>query len=84
MPKPKRKWDLISDDQRRTCIDKVIRFYEETKDEKIGMIAAEEILDLVLELTAEEIYSKGINDAQKLLQERFEGFQIDLDMLINK
>jgi uncharacterized protein (DUF2164 family) len=45
------------------------------------MIAAENILAFFLETMGEEIYKKAINDSKKLLKERFEDLEVDLDVL---
>lgn len=80
----KRKWDLLSNDKRKQVIEKIQYFFQNERDEEIGMIAAEEILDCILEEAAIDIYQKGINDAKKLLKERFEDFAVDLDVLMEK
>ena len=84
MARIKRKWDLLSDEKRKDIIGRIQFFFKNERDEEIGMIAAEDILDCILEEAAIDIYQKGINDAKKLLKDRFEGFEIDLDLLIDQ
>ena len=84
MPKTKRKWDLLTDDERRYFIDQTITFFEQKQDQKIGIIAAEEILDFFLENISEIAYNKGILDSKETLKKRFDDLEIDLEMLLNK
>lgn len=83
MKKVKRQWDLISDDRRKYAIEEIMRFFHTSRDEEIGMIASEEVLDAVLELVAIDIYKKGINEAKQIVDERMEDLRVDLDMLGN-
>ncbi len=83
MSEIKRKWDLLSKEKRKSVIDEIIRFFENERDEEIGMLAAEEVLDCVLENAALEIYRSGVEDSKKLLQKKFEDLSIDLDVLMN-
>jgi uncharacterized protein (DUF2164 family) len=82
MAKQKRAWDMISDGRRQTCLRDIIVFFQESRDETIGMIAAEEVLDLVLQLTSGDIYIKGVNDSKKVLEDGLGDLQLNLDMLI--
>ena len=77
----KRKWDLLSKQERKRINEEVVKFFRDERNEEIGMIAAEEVLDFFLEKTALFIYSKGIEDSKILLQKRFEDISIDLDVL---
>ena len=84
MKKIKRKWDLISKAKREYCINEIIRFFQSERDEMIGVIAAEEILDFFLQTTGGEIYNKGVEDSKEVLKGRFLDLELDLDLLINK
>lgn len=83
MNKTKRKWDRISETKRKSCVLEIVKFFEDERDEKIGMIAAEMILDLVLQSTSNEIYNKGIQDVKKELEKRFEDIKLDLELLLD-
>lgn len=76
-----RKWDLLTKEQKKHCTDELIRYFEVERDEKIGMIAAEEVITLVVEHTAEAIYNQGISDAKKLVQSKCEDTAFELDAL---
>lgn len=84
MKEAKRKWDLLSDEKRKSCMDGLIAFFKEERGETIGVIAAGAILDFILQQTAEDIYSRGINDAKKLMQQRYYDLDVELDLLLGK
>jgi uncharacterized protein (DUF2164 family) len=77
----RRKWDISSKEQKKKCIDALITYLESITDDPVGMIAAEEILDIVAEAIGPDIYNSGVEDAKKLLASKFTDIEIDLDML---
>lgn len=80
----KRKWDLIGKDRRTALIQEVITYFKTKREQEIGMIAAEEILDFFLEALHSDIYNKAINDSKNTVKQTFENLEIDLDLLLNK
>jgi uncharacterized protein (DUF2164 family) len=81
MAKRSGKFDFESDEARVKFIKEIITFFKRERDEEIGMIAAENILGFFLQTIGEDVYRKGVNDAKKLLRERFEDLEVDLDVL---
>lgn len=61
--------------------DEVIRFFKVEQDEQISHIQAQVLLDFFIELLHSKINNKWIADSQELLWERFQDFQVDLEML---
>ncbi len=84
MNQPKRQWDMLSEERRQQIIKEIVTFFKESRDETIGVIAAEDLLDFFLQNTAKDLYNKGVTDAGKLLTGRLADLQVDLDSLINK
>jgi uncharacterized protein (DUF2164 family) len=82
--KTKRKWDLLSEKEREKAINDLIDFFETEKDEKIGVVAAEEILDTLLQSSATIIYNKAIKDTIDFIRERFEDIAIDSEVNLKK
>jgi uncharacterized protein (DUF2164 family) len=78
-----KQWDVLWKDEKRKIYDEVIRYFEVERDEKIWFIQAEEFTDFFMEAVFSSIYNKWIEDAQKILWERFQDFQVDLDLLKN-
>lgn len=77
----KRSWDLISEEKRKECIKSIIDYFKTERAEEIGIIASENILDHVLQLVAIDLYNKGIDDSKKILKERLDDIEFDLEAL---
>ncbi len=75
-----RKWDSEDGEKQRKCIDEVITRIEDI-DGSVGVIAAQDIIDIVTENLAPEIYNKGLRDAKKLLVTKFSDIESELDLL---
>jgi uncharacterized protein (DUF2164 family) len=84
MKEIKRKWDLLTKEKRKSCINELITFFKQERNEEIGIIAAEDILDFFLQNAGESIYNKAVVDSRELAKKRFEDLEIDLDLLLNK
>lgn len=78
------KLALISEGKKREVVDAIIAFYKRERDEEIGVIAAEEILELVIDLVGREIFNKGVNDTTKLLQDRLASVWVDVEATVKK
>ncbi|MDG1105903.1 MAG: DUF2164 family protein [Cyclobacteriaceae bacterium] len=83
MAKVKRNWERLSEEERKSVIEDLILFFENERDEKIGIIAAEEVLNFFLMSVGNKLYNKGIDDAKKVLKNRYEELQFDLDDLLD-
>ncbi len=81
MSTAKRKWDRISDEKRKEVIDQLILYFKNERDESIGVVAAEQLLNFFLESTGGEIYNKGLEDAKSALEKRLEEYRYDIDEL---
>ncbi|MFZ2538225.1 MAG: DUF2164 family protein [Oscillospiraceae bacterium] len=76
-----KKFDSISKEAEKHVIDLVIARIEEIGDSAVGYIAAQDVIDSVLEVYGPEIYNMGIRDAKNLLQEKFSDLEVELDIL---
>jgi len=84
MSKVKRKWDILDKDKKRYMINEIIGYFQNERDEEIGIVAASEILDFFLQNLHDEIYNKAVNDVKSTVKEGVDGIQIDLDLMLNK
>ena len=75
-----RKWDSEDEAKQRKCIDEVIARVEDI-DGSVGVVAAQDIIDIVTENLAPEIYNKGLRDAKKLIATKFSDVEAELDIL---
>ncbi len=84
MTKKINRIDFSSEEIRTKYIKEVIGFFQKERNELIGIIAAGEILDFFLNTAGKEVYKMAIGDAKKLLKERMEDLEINLDILSPK
>ena len=77
----KRKWELLTDEEKHQFKEDLIIFFESERDEKIGIIAAEELLNFFLQHAGIAIFNKGIEACKKAVTSRLEEIQYDLDDL---
>jgi uncharacterized protein (DUF2164 family) len=75
------RFQFASPEQKTQYVNDVIHYFHKERGEEIGVIAAESILDFLLETLGDEIYGKAIKDCQKLLKERCEDLDIELTSL---
>ncbi|NCO04896.1 MAG: DUF2164 domain-containing protein [Candidatus Magasanikbacteria bacterium] len=73
--------DLIPKESKTHYIYKIMTFFEQERDEQIGVIAAEEVLTFFLQSIGPAIYNKGIQDASSVIKEKTDGIALDLDAL---
>ena len=78
----RRKGDKLTDEQRKKALDDIIYFFENERDEQIGHIAAEQVLNFFQETIGTTIYNRGIMDAKQALQSRVDELHYDLDDLM--
>jgi uncharacterized protein (DUF2164 family) len=79
----KRTWERLSDEEKNLAKEELILFFENERNEKIGVVAAEEIINFFLQSIGSKLYNKGINDAKKVLRNRMDELNYDLDDLID-
>lgn len=84
MAEVKRKWDLLTKEKRTACVGQIVAYFKAEKNQEIGVIAAEGLLDFFLEMLTEDIYNKALGDAKTLLKQGLENLEVDLDLLLNK
>jgi len=78
----RRKGDKLTDEQRKKALDDIIYFFESEREEQIGQIAAEQVLNFFQETIGAAIYNRGIMDAKRALESRVDELKYDLDDLI--
>lgn len=63
------------------CIDEVIARVEEIDSESVGIIAAQDIIDIVAQNIGPEIYNSAVRDVKKLLTDKMTDFEFEIDQL---
>lgn len=77
----KRKWDVSSKEIRKKCVGEIIARIEEQKGAEFGILAAEELIDIVTQNIGPDIYNLAIKDTKELLRTRFADIETDIDLL---
>lgn len=84
MSETKRDWDLLSEDQRRLVISQITSYFETERNEKIGVIAAEQLLDFFLRDVGSTIYNRALDNIKPFLEKNLEKTLLDIDTSLRK
>ena len=76
-----RKWDIKNELVKKQCIDEILVRIDEQNNDKFGIIAAQEIIDIVAEHLGPQVYNSAIEDAKKAARTKLADLEIDLDIL---
>ncbi|MES2014357.1 MAG: DUF2164 family protein [Patescibacteria group bacterium] len=72
MKQGRSRLSLLTEEEKQKGIGAIISFFESERNEKIGIIAAGEILELLEDTVGLHIYNKGIEDARSVLKQQLE------------
>ncbi|HPU63254.1 MAG TPA: DUF2164 domain-containing protein [Mobilitalea sp.] len=67
----------LSNEEKKQLIQDIIYFFETERDEKLGIIGSEMILDFFLDSLGPVIYNKALDDAKRWFDKRFEDIEAD-------
>ncbi len=71
----------LSREERNKLIQEIQFFFEEERDEEIGIIAGGTVLEFFLEILGPQIYNKALDDARVWYMKRMEDLELDFDSL---
>lgn len=74
----------LTPEKKRAAVEAIIAYYQRERGEQIGVIASEEILELVLELVGKDIYNNGVDETVKLFEERLLGVRVDVEAVVKR
>ena len=77
----KNKFSFKSEEEKLQYINSIVAFFDSERDEEIGIIAAEKILDFFIETMGQEIYSTAIRDSKDLIKKKVEDLEVELDII---
>lgn len=75
---------MITAEKRKTIVTDIINYFECERNEKMGVVAAEELLDFMLQNFGPDLYNKGVEDSLALIKERFHNLEIDMGAILKK
>lgn len=84
MTESKRAWDMVSKERRKDAIKKIVDYFTAERDEELGVIAAEEILDFFLQTIGGDIYNKALDDMRPILEQEYENMLLNADISLRK
>ncbi len=84
MKKSARAWDFLSEEQRPQAIHEIISFFLTERNEKIGVVAAEQFLDFFLQSVGNKIYNKAVDDIKPFLTKELEDTLLNLDISLRR
>lgn len=76
-----RKWDIVGEEAKKRCMDEVIARIDEQGDSEFGVIAAQEVIDIVATHLGPQVYNHAIDDAKKAIEKKLADLEVDLDVL---
>lgn len=76
-----RKWDITDEQIRKQCLDEVIARVDEQDGARFGVIAAQEVVDIVAKYLGPQVYNVALQDTKKLVEAKLTDIEIDLDSL---
>jgi uncharacterized protein (DUF2164 family) len=76
-----RKWDIKDDKIKKQCLEEIIARIEEEDDNTIGMISAQEIVDIVAKYVGPNAYNMAIVDSKKLIDSKLSDLEVDFDLM---
>lgn len=71
----------LTSDEKNRLIKEIQDFFYTERDEQIGVIAAEVVLDFFLETLSKTIYNKSLIDTKNWFTEHLENLDADFDLL---
>lgn len=67
----------ISLEEKKKMQEDIIYFFKEERDEELGIIGSEVILDFFMEMLGERIYNKALDDVKLWLTRNVENLESD-------
>jgi len=77
----RKKPNFIKEEKRTDYIKKIISFFLDERNEEIGIIAAEKVLNFFTEDIGKEFYKQGVKDTRKLFEEKMDDLKVNFDLL---
>lgn len=77
-----KKLSVDNKEAKQKCLNEVISRIQDIDDpSQVGVIAAQDIVDIVVENLGPEIYNKAIFDTNKLFQNKLEDLKYEIEEL---
>lgn len=67
----------LTNEEKNRLIQDIIYYFETERDEKLGIIGSEKILDFFIDTLGTAIYNKALDDAKLWFNKRMEDMEAD-------
>lgn len=67
----------MTNEEKNRLIQDIIYYFETERDEKLGIIGSEKILDFFIDTLGTAIYNKALDDAKLWFNKRMEDMEAD-------
>lgn len=67
----------LSNDENRQFLDEIVYYFETERDEKLGIIGSEKILDFFMDSLGTFIYNRALDDSKRWYDKRMEDVEAD-------
>jgi uncharacterized protein (DUF2164 family) len=67
----------LSSEEKKQLLEEIKYYFETERDEKLGIIASESILDFFMDTLGKYIYNKALDDTKLWYQHRMEDVESD-------
>lgn len=71
----------LSEEQKKQILSEIKAFYLDVRDEELGIIEEQQIMDLFLENLAPIIYNKALDDAKRWYVQQMDNLDTDYYLL---
>ena len=76
------KLNIDNKEVKQKCLNEVISRIQDVDDpSRVGVIAAQDIIDIVIENIGPEIYNKAVSDTDKLFQSKLDDLKYEIEEL---
>lgn len=67
----------LSPEEKKKMLDEIVYFFREERDEDLGIIGSETILDFFLDVLGDTIYNRALDDVRIWLKRNVENLESD-------
>lgn len=67
----------LSKEEKDQLMDKIKYFFQEERDENIGILASENLMEFFMNSMGKHIYNKALDDAKRWYDQRMEDVEAD-------
>lgn len=75
--KYKRAGITLTSEEKKQLLDEIIYYFETERDEKLGIIGSEKILDFFIDTLGATIYNRALDDAKHWYDMRMQDIEAD-------